>query len=243
MILAFAGQKGGAGKTTAAVCCAVEWVCQGKKVLLVDADPQGSSRTWGEVANEGGHPAPTIVAMGADLHKPGQLPALAASFDIAIIDCPPRHGEIQRAALMVADLVVLPVAPSGLETWALGESLDLVSAAQVLRPDLKAVLLLSRMVPKTTLGAGARKALSEIGVPLLSSVLHFRIAYNEALAAGQGVTRYAARSIAAEEIRALVKELEGLLLPQEQPQERKTNGQPETDAVLKKAAKTRSSRR
>src|SRR5262245_4570065 len=124
MIIAFCGQKGGAGKTTAALVTATEWLLRGRRVLLVDADPQGSAKTWGEVAAEGGSAAPTVVAMGAGLHRPDQLPALARSFDLTLIDCPPRHGEIQRAALMVADLAVLPCGPSGLDVWALGESLD-----------------------------------------------------------------------------------------------------------------------
>ena len=62
MIVAFAGQKGGVGKSTTAVCLAVAALEAGSRVLLVDADPQGTVRTWGEVAAERKRPAPTVIA-------------------------------------------------------------------------------------------------------------------------------------------------------------------------------------
>jgi chromosome partitioning protein len=211
MIITVAGQKGGAGKTTAAISTAAEWFARGRRVLLVDADPQGSAKTWGEVAAEEKRPAPTVVQMGAGLHRPDQLPALAAPFDVCVVDCPPRHGEIQRAALMTADLAVLPCGPSALDVWALSESLELVKAAQQVKPSLKAVVLITRKMPRTTLGAGVREALAEVGLPVLKAELCLRVTYPEAVAAGLGVTAYAPRSPAADEVRALVGELEALL--------------------------------
>src|ERR1022692_925466 len=99
MIIALTGQKGGIGKSTTAVSLAAYGVERGMRVLLVDADPQGTARTWGEVADEAGHPSPTVVAMGPTMHKSGQLAQIAATYDLTVIDCPPRHGEIQRSAL------------------------------------------------------------------------------------------------------------------------------------------------
>lgn len=205
MIIAFAGQKGGSGKSTACVAVAAELVRRGQSVLLVDADTQGTARTWAAVASELGHPAPTTVAMGADMHKPGQIPRLQASFDHVLVDCAPRMAEVQRSALLVADLVVLPVGPTSADTWALGESLLAVEAAQGLRPDLQARVLITRKQSNTTAGAGARDALKE--VPLFKTELGFRVAYQEAIAAGQGVTTYAPTSQAAAEVQALVGEI------------------------------------
>lgn len=210
MILTICGQKGGAGKTTVAISTAAEWTAKGRRVLLVDADPQHSAKTWGEVAAEAGHSAPTVVAMGVGLHRPDQLPSLAASFDVVVIDCPPRHGEIQRAALMVADLVILPCGPSALDVWALGDSLELIEAAQEVRPELKAAVLITRKIPRTVLAAGVREALTDVSLPLLSTEMSLRVTYPEAIAAGLGVVQYAPRSPAAEEVRSLVKEIEKL---------------------------------
>ena len=209
-IIACAGQKGGSGKSTVAINVSAELVEQGLSVLLVDADPQGSARTWGDVAAEQGHKGPTVISMGAGLHKPDQLPQLSQAFDWTIIDCPPRHGDIQRAALMVSDLAVLPSGPSAPDVWALGESVDLVKSAQTFRSGLVARILLTRIQSRTALGREARDALNKIGIDLLDASLGFRVGYQEAPATGQGITKYQPGSEAAGEIRALVEEIKEL---------------------------------
>jgi chromosome partitioning protein len=215
MIVAFAGQKGGVGKSTTAVCLAVAALERGSRVLLVDADPQGTVRTWGEVAAERRHPAPTVVAMGASMHKAGQLGALAASYDVTFIDCPPRHGEVQRSALMVADMVVLPCGASAADAWALATSLEVVREARTLRDELHACVLITRKQGRTALGKAARKVLESTGLPVLETELGSRIAYQEALAAGQGITNYAARDAGTREIFDLLDELGRLFHGQE----------------------------
>jgi chromosome partitioning protein len=206
-IIACTGQKGGSGKSTVALSLASELVARGLRVLLVDADPQGTARTWGAVALEAGQTAPTVVSMGADLYRPGQLPALVGGFDWVLIDTPPRHSETQRAALMVADLALLPCGPSASDAWALAESVDLVRAAQQVRPDLNASVLLTRKVAGTAIGKSARDVLGEAGLPVLRSELGFRVAYQEAPAAGLGPAQYAPGSEAAAEVRALTEEV------------------------------------
>lgn len=210
-IVALTGQKGGAGKSTVAVSIAGECVARGLRVLLVDADSQGTVRTWGAVAGEAGHPTPTVVSMGADLHRPGQLPKLAPAFDLVLIDCPPRQAETQRAALMIADLAILPSGPSAHDAWAMTESVELVAAAQKIRPELVAAILVTRKVPGTVIGASSRAALAATGVPILRTELGFRVAYQEAPAAGLGVAQYAPKSEAAAEVRALTTEVLALL--------------------------------
>lgn len=208
MIIAVAGQKGGSGKTTTAISIACEYLARGRRVLLVDADPQGSTSTFASVASEVGARTPTVVSMGVGLHRPEQLPALARDFDVTVIDCPPRHGEILKSAVIIADLVVLPCGPSALDAWALGASVDLINEAKVLRPDLLAVVLLTKKVARTAIGQGARDVLTSSGLPVLQSEMYHRVTYAEAPAAGLGPSVYAPTSPAAEEVRALATELE-----------------------------------
>jgi chromosome partitioning protein len=207
MIIALTGQKGGIGKSTTAVCLAVAALSRGKRVLVVDADPQGTVRTWGEVASELGQRSPTIVAMGAQMHRPGQLDALLPSYDVTIIDCPPRHGEVSRSALMVADVAVFPCGPTAADAWALAAALDVFQEASALREGLKGYVLITRKQGRTALAKSARAVLETASLPLLSTELGFRVAYQEALAVGKGVTTYAPRDASAKEVFHLFDEL------------------------------------
>jgi chromosome partitioning protein len=181
---------------------------RGADVLLVDADPQGTIRTWNDVANERGVAVPTVIAMGASMHRPGQLDVLSHRYDLTLIDCPPRHGDIQRSALMVADAAVLPCGPSAADVWALTTSLEMVAEAQALREQLQTAIVITRKQGRTTLGKAARAVLEQSGATVLGSELSYRIAYQEALAAGSGVTQYCPRDPSAREVHALLDELE-----------------------------------
>src|SRR5262249_16225733 len=124
-----------------------------------------------------------------------------------IIDSPPRHGDIQRSALMVADLAVLPCGPSAADAWALASSLELLAEARTLRPALQGCILITRKQGRTVIGKRAREALVASELPVLRTELGYRIAYQEAVGAGQGVTTYAPSDVAAVEVRNLVDEL------------------------------------
>lgn len=210
MILALVSQKGGVGKSTLAVSIAWELQARGARVLAVDADPQGTLRVTGEVAAELGLKAPSIVALGKDLYRPDQLPQLAKAFDHVVIDTPGRLGDVQRAALMVADVALVPVGQSAADTWGVTETLEVVKQAQILRPELRAVLVLTRKLPRTALGRAARDVLAGAGLPLLTAETTLRVAWQEALAAGAGVAQYAPQDAAALELRDLVDELVAL---------------------------------
>ncbi len=123
---------------------------------------------------------------------------------------------------MVADVAILPCGPSAADAWALASSLEIVAEASVLRPGLRAGVLITRKQARTTLGKGARDVLMESGLPILEAELGYRVAYQEALAAGLGVTTYAPQDSAADEMRALFDEL--VTFSKRKPHVRKTAG-------------------
>ena len=206
-IIALCGQKGGSGKTTAATSIAGELVDRGLEVLLIDADPQGSATTWGNVAYELGNAKPDMISTEGRRITPAFFDQLAAPYEMTVIDCPPRHDAIQRAALMACDLAVLPCGPSTWDAWAMTESVELVTEAQALRPELIAYALITRRIAGTNIGAEARKVIRQAGLPVLRSELGLRVAYQEAPAAGLGAAQYAPNDAAGAEVRALVTEL------------------------------------
>src|SRR6478735_9045212 len=206
MIVALVGQKGGIGKSTTAIALAMAAMERGLRVLLVDADPQGTVRTWADVAAENGNPIPTVIAMGATMHKSDQLPSLAKGYDVTIIDTPPRHGDVQRAALMAAQLAVLPCGPSATDAWALASTLDVVNEARTLRSELEAHILITRKQGRTALGRTARDTLAASGLPVLGTELSLRVSYQEAIAAGKAPTSFASKDAAAREVRNLFDE-------------------------------------
>jgi chromosome partitioning protein len=208
-VVALCGQKGGIGKSTMAICLATEAQSRGRKVLLIDADPQGTTRTWFGVALEAGQPTPSVVALGVGMHKPGQLDAMSAGYDLVLIDCPGRIDAVQRSALLAADLALLPCGPSGTEAWAMAGSVELVAEAQQFRPGLRTAIVITRKKPGTSLGRDSRRALEQTGLAVLQSELCDRVAYQEAVMAGYSVHAYAPKDPAAREVKALCDELFG----------------------------------
>lgn len=209
-VLSVVALKGGVGKSTIATAIASELAARGRRVLLADTDEQATAQAWGVVATGKNKPRPTVTKMLNGFHRDSQLPALAAKYDWTLVDTPPHAGPIMRAALMVADIALLPTIPGAADAWALGETITVVRDAQQVRKNLRAAIVLNRVARHTALGAGARAAIGECGLPILKTELGVRVAYSEALAAGLGPTSYAPTSPAAEEIRALVNELERL---------------------------------
>ena len=206
MIIALAGQKGGSGKTTTAICIADELHRRGGDVLLCDVDPQGTARTWADVAADADHDTPTTIGMGSGFHD--ELPGLTDSYDHTVIDCPPGHTERQRAAMMVADLVVVPCGPGATDVWSMAETIDLARKAKGIRPELEVGILVTRKDARTVIGDQAVEALKSTELPVFDTMLGFRVDYQEAPNDGVGVTRYNASGAAAEEIKNLVDELE-----------------------------------
>jgi chromosome partitioning protein len=213
MILSLVSQKGGVGKSTLAISIAWELLARKRRVLIVDADPQQTATVAVEVAKEQGHAAPSVVAMGKEMYRDDQLPAIARGFDDVVIDTPGKLGEIQKAALMVADFALIPVGQSAADVWTLGSTVELLEQAKAFHRHLKAAVVLTRRKPRTAIGKHAREPLQESGLPALRGETTDRMAWQECVGAGLGVAQYAPRDAAAEELRAILDEVLELTQP------------------------------
>ena len=208
MIVALAGQKGGSGKTTVTINLADEWHRRGKDVLVCDVDPQGTARTWSDVAADLETDGPTTIGMGEGFHD--ELPDLANGYDHTVVDCPPGHSARQRAAMMVADVVIVPCGPGATDIWSMAETIELARKARSVQPDLDVAILVTRKDARTVIADKAEEALRSTDLPVLDTMLGFRVAYQEAPNEGVGVTRYKPSGTAADEIQQLTDEIESL---------------------------------
>lgn len=185
MIVAFLNQKGGVGKTTLALHLAGQWAREGKRVTLIDADPQGSALDWSEQrAREGSPRLFGVLGLARDtLHR--EAPELARSVDHVVIDGPPRVTGLMRSALLASELVLVPVQPSPFDGWASGEMLKLIAEARMFRPQLLARFVLNRCAARTVIGRETAEALADHDPPMLSTTIGQRVAFATAARTGR----------------------------------------------------------
>jgi chromosome partitioning protein len=206
MILAVINQKGGAGKTTIALNLAGAMAAKGKRVLVIDADPQQTAQDWAAVRQE---PPPfQVIGLAKPvLHR--DLPGMAADYDSIIIDGAPRSYEVARSAIAAADVVLIPVQPSGADFWASRETVSLVKEMHSFKETQKSVFVISRRIGRSVLGREIADALVEFDLPILKAGTTQRMIYADAMTAGRTVIEQQPDGPAADEIRAILAELEG----------------------------------
>jgi chromosome partitioning protein len=203
MIISLVNQKGGVGKTTAAVNLASGLAESGNRLLVIDSDPQGSVIQWQSIAD--GKEFDVMHLPSPQLKK--ELKPIRRRYDHIIIDSPPAIEEITRAVLEVTNLAIIPIAPSPLDIWSSKETIDLVNTLGKRYRKLNAKILIYRKIPGTRLGKEAREAMGSYNLDIVASEISQRIVFVEAMIAGLSVLKYAPRSIAADEIRSLCQEI------------------------------------
>ena len=203
MIISFLNQKGGVGKTTLSVNVAACLASQGHKVLLVDADKQGSATTWASLREE----TPFQVVSMARENLAKDVLKLAADFDATVIDGPPHAEGIARACIIASDFVALPIEPSGLSTWASDLTVRQIQEAQAFKETIKCGFVVSRKIGNTVIGREIRSMAADSGIPLLTAEVEQRVAYAESLTMGKTIFEWSPAGAAAKEIAALTAEI------------------------------------
>lgn len=224
-IIAVANLKGGVGKSTISVNLASALAAHGFETAVVDADTQGTSAFWEMDAT-----LPTMVkAMPLDDRAEGsgfltrifqsestkeQSRASAwkkaitgSEEDFIVIDCPPHVGLATRAAIAIADLVLVPVTASTADVAATAPALQLVTEARRIRKDKgpRALLVPSKIDRSTATGKNIETILKRFGEPVAAALCQ-RVVFADSIAFGKWVGDYAADSPAHREVEALTAE-------------------------------------
>lgn len=189
MIVVVGGIKGGSGKTTVATNLSIIRAKNGRDVLLVDADDQETASDFTELRNErlDGKAGYTSIKLTGPAVRT-QVQRLTMKYEDIIIDTGGRDTTSQRAALTVADLLLVPFVPRSFDIWTIERVAALVTEMQPANPKLRALTFLNRADPRGQDNSDAAEVLKETSaITFIDVVIGTRKAFGNAAAEGRAV--------------------------------------------------------
>jgi len=209
----FGGTKGGVGKSTMA-CNAAAWLAEdsGQAVGLLDTDVQRHAVSWARLRLDEANVPPVrgAVAYGAE----GVLNVgrdMAASFAHLVIDAGGRDSPELRAAMQVADVLVMPYCPSQFDLYSVRDMARLIVEVRQFNPDIRPLAFINRASTNwiSTDAEKARTAIATV-LPCASTIVHLRKAFSTSVETGRAVFEVGRRGEpAASEFTSLWLEVEG----------------------------------
>lgn len=183
-IIALMNEKGGSGKSTLATNIATALHRQGKRVVLVDADPQGTARDWRAASPEDADLPPVIA-----LDRPQLLSAIKTlAADIVVIDTPAKAEAMAANVIRIANIALVVIQPSGADVWASAATVKLLKQKQDVGGEIDAAFLVNRTSGVTKLSKLIKDgAWNEYGFEQLESTLGNRVAFAQAMTDGLSI--------------------------------------------------------
>ena len=184
-VLSLLNEKGGAGKSTVAINLACALHRAGRRVVLIDADPQGTSRDWREASPEGADLPPVVVLDRPELLL-SSLKTLAA--EIAIIDTPAKAEKMSANVVRISDVAIIPVQPSAADIWASAAAVKLIQSKRDVGGTIECAFLATRVTGSTNLSKEIMKGdWNEYGIDMLDQSISNRVSYAQSLSDGVSV--------------------------------------------------------
>ena len=190
MIIVAGGGKGGSGKSTIATNLAIMRAQRGHDVLLVDADDQETAADFTVLRNatvEGGAGYTCIKLTGPAVRT--EIERIAPKYDDVVVDAGGRDTVSQRAALVLADVLLVPFVPRSFDIWTLDTVATLIQEIRTVNPALQAFAFINRGDPSGTDNIEAGQLLQEKEeITYLDTPIGSRKAFGKAAAQGRAVT-------------------------------------------------------
>lgn len=191
-VVAIVAEKGGVGKTTLALSLAVAAVQAGRKVAVLDLDPQATAAQWTDRRTP---EFPWVVATPATRLKAAIENAQGQGVDFLVIDTPPHAGTDAVEAARLADLVLVPMEP---HLYSL-ETLPKLGSMLKLAGDVPASFVVSKSSVQGKEAQDAAAYIAGQGFDVCPVTLHLRAAHRHAGNVGQTAQEYDPKGKAAEE--------------------------------------------
>ncbi|WP_077339807.1 AAA family ATPase [Pseudocolwellia agarivorans] len=210
MMILVGGEKGGSGKSCLAQNLAVYFARDKEAiVLMVDCDPQRTTSDWIQARNtDPSLPAINCIQLYGKIRN--DLLSLNQHYDYVIVDCGGQDNLALRAAMSVADHVIIPLRPKRRDLKTVPHMEDMLSTCKMVNPKMLASFVITQC-PSLPNQAGrileAKDVCSSYGINVLNAVTFSRNVYDDSEEKGSSVLEIDPDGKAAAEMISIAEEL------------------------------------
>lgn len=188
-IIAVANKKGGVGKSTLSTNLACYFAASDKKVLLVDADEQGSAMAFQEARPDDAISFQTVSLCTRKIFREVQ----SFEHDVIVIDVAAKDSPVSRAAMAAADRVIVPVQPGQYDLLAAEDTFQLIDEIAASKENFKSAVIQNMVLTNSRVKISGeteellKEMAADYGLHLFDTKIHSRIAYKDSAAEGLSV--------------------------------------------------------
>jgi len=204
------GEKGGSGKSCLAQNLAVYFARDKQAiVLMVDCDPQRTTSDWIQARNtDPSLPSINCIQLYGKIRN--DLLSLAQHYDYVIVDCGGQDNLALRAAMSVAEHVIIPLRPKRRDLKTVPHMEDMLSTCKMVNPKMMASFVITQCPALPTQAKRileAKDVCSSFGINVLNAVTYNRNIYDDSEEQGSSVLEIDPGGKAALEMTAIAEEL------------------------------------